>query len=201
MPLPKVDEFVQIDPQLCRELNAIGSNLENGKSSLLSRSWWVTIGVLGGGSCFLHAILWCIYKPYRDLTIDKRFRRSSNFASNWPPTSPKQSTKRSTMGISKVLATMLGSVYSYKSLREGLSDYTHWFGLEFLTFVQDQLNVNIHILSIDKGMLQFYRFAPDSEITFHPNRNNILLFWEGRNHFQPSEGFARQAGSQLCFQK
>ena len=178
VPLPKVDEFVQINPQLCMQLNS-------NSTKLLDRTWWVTVGVLGGGSCFLHAILWCIYMPYREMTNDQRYekviRLRLELANNFTPAVYEGINN----GNLKSFGDNAGSVYSYQSLREGLSDYTNWFGLEFLTFVQDQLNVNIHILWIDQGMLQFYRFAPDMAVTFRSKRNNILLFWEGRNHFQP----------------
>jgi hypothetical protein len=176
VPLPKVNEFVQIDPQLCRELNAQGDT---------GRSWWVTIGVLGGGSCFLHAILWCIYKPYRDWTNDQRYEKVVRVRLELANNFTQAVYEEINNGNLKSFGDNAGSVYSYKSLREALSDYSYWFGLEFLTFVQDQLNINIHVLWIDKGILQFYRFAPDRAITFRPERNNILLFWEGRNHFQP----------------
>uniref|UniRef100_A0A6C0CID1 mRNA cap 0 methyltransferase domain-containing protein n=1 Tax=viral metagenome TaxID=1070528 RepID=A0A6C0CID1_9ZZZZ len=170
VPRPEIDQFQKIQPELCAELGETN---------------WVTIGVLGGGSCFLHSILWSIYQPYRTMQNNDRFTMVSKLRLELATNFTHAVYDSINNGHLKSFGDNAGSVYSYASLREGLSDYTYWFGLEFLTFVQDQLNINVHILWIENGALQFYRFAPDRAITFKPERNNILLFWEGQNHFQP----------------
>jgi len=168
----KIDQIAQIPSNLCFSLR--GHN---------NRNFW-TSGVMGGGSCFFHSILWCLNKEYREGGNDFRF----NMVFKLRLELAKKFTTKVYSEVNNGHLQEYGgkdSMYSYKSVRDGLADYTHWIGLEFLPFIQDQLNVNVHILWINEGILQFYKFGADTSNIYKKDRNNLLLYWEGRNHFQP----------------
>ena len=144
-----------------------------------------TVGVLAGGSCFIHAILWAINKEYRDMKLADeriamvtriRFELSANFT--------RDIYKTLGFGNIKELGHDVGA-FSYETLQDDLMKYTHWFGLEFLEFVTSQLNINIHLVWWVNDKLEIYKHASVKETLFVKTRNNIILYWEGENHFQP----------------
>jgi hypothetical protein len=169
----KIDEMTEIPREMCSELPDYRNH----------RFW--TVGVSGGGSCVFHGLLWCINDKYRNMSQSDRFnmvvRLRVELAKNFTP----EIYSTINHGHLKDFQNDLDGAYSFNSIKKGLSDYTFWFGLEFLTFIQDQLNVNIHILWVHNGKLNFYKSGSDQSVVSKPGRNSVLLYWHGRNHFQP----------------
>lgn len=169
----KIDEFLEVPSKMCTAIDRSGG----------SRFW--TVGVLAGGSCFFHSLLWCISKGYSSGSREFRFEMVVKLRVELARNFTRQVYATVANGHLQEFSKDLNGVYSYEAIRDGLSDYTHWFGLEFLSFIQDQLNVNVHILWIEKGKLRFYSFGADAEVLYKPSRLNVLLYWHGENHFQP----------------
>ena len=145
------------------------------------RIW--TIGAMGDGSCFLHAILWSRSQRYRGLNKRDRMvmvmKLREELAANF--------MREEYLSLANGAIAEMGthdSTYSYANLKSGLQTYTHWFGLEFLIYVSNQLDLNIHLLWMVDGMLEIYDHAPNFEETYKPERHNVILFWQGGGHFQ-----------------
>jgi hypothetical protein len=175
----KYDEVFRFEPTQIGFKELEGDNVK----------YW-TVGVMGGGSCFLHAVLWSINKKYRDeRSPERRFEMIQKIRFALSQNFTQHEYKSINNGNLAEFGRDIG-IYSYKNIVSGLADYSHWFGLEFLTFVQNQLNVNIHIVWFLNGVIVPYKHAPDLKITYDKSRNNIILYWEGQSHFQP---FGRSA--------
>jgi len=148
-----------------------------------------TVGVLGGGSCFLHSVMWAISQKYRDHNHTDRIKMvmmlrrelSDNFTPNEYLTLGNGNVKE--LGIA--MKNEVDNIYSYRALKDGLADYSYWFGLEFIEFVSNQLEINIHLTWWRDGRLEIYKHAPDTVKTFVSTRSNIILYWQGGGHFQP----------------
>lgn len=143
-----------------------------------------TVGVLGDGSCFLHSILYAINAKYRTMNNEDR--------------------KKIVMGVRRDLALLFteevyqsiadgntaqlgrdNNSFSYDVLKNGLLDYGHWFGIEFLQFVSNVFVINIQLVWWRDNKMQVYKSAGEQKLLFQKGRNTIILFWQGQNHFQP----------------
>ena len=143
-----------------------------------------TIGVLGDGSCFLHAILYAMNLSYRTMSSDARVARVASLRADLAKLFTQQIYDN--IGFGAVAAIgQVDSNWSYNTLRAGLLNYTHWFGLEFLQFVSDQLNINIHLVWWRNDKLQVYKHAEDRTLLQVNGRHSVVLYWQGGAHFQP----------------
>lgn len=145
-----------------------------------------TIGCIGGGSCFLHSILHAISAEYRAMTLDARITMVKALRVDLAQVFTQDTWASLASGNLAGLGAESGT-YSYEVMRKGLMDYSHWFGLEFLEFVSNQLGINIHIVWWVKGSLQVYlhgEAVTGSARVFQEDRDNVILYWQGGMHFQ-----------------
>lgn len=162
-----------------------------------------TVGVLGGGSCFLHSIVYCVNIEYRSQVddYDSRIQTILCLRNDLKAIFDFNEYARLGDGNIKELGGDMkrlhgDSTYSYNTLKNGLGDYSHWFGLEFVEYVADKINVNIHIVWWRDNTLQVYKHS--GEKLFNPERHNIVVYWQGGNHFQPV-GLMRPESNKLSF--
>lgn len=163
-----------------------------------------TLGVLGGGSCFLHSILWSRSQRYRDLQVDDRIamvtQLRKELADDFTLPVYNSLVNGNIAELGRSLSAQQDNSYSFRVLRAGLRDYGHWFGLEFTTFVSDQLDLNIHFVwLVEQGAqteLKVYHHGPDLSKTYKPERHNVILYWQGGSHFQP---VGRGVGDEIAF--
>lgn len=143
-----------------------------------------TIGVLGDGSCFLHAVLYAMNPGYRIMSNDQRVALVASLRKDLAKLFTKQIYDN--LGFGAIAAVgQVDSNWSYNTLRAGLLNYTHWFGLEFLQYVSDQLNINIHLVWWRNDRLQVYKHAEDRSLLQINGRHSVILYWQGGSHFQP----------------
>ena len=159
-----------------------------------------TLGVLGGGSCFLHSILWSRSQRYRDLNHSERIamvvQLRKELAESFTISEYNSLANGNIAELGRSLTSRQDNSYSFRVLTAGLRDYGHWFGLEFVVYVSNQLNLNIHLVWLVEDQLEVYQHGPDLNTTFKQERHNVILYWQGGSHFQP---VGRGVGDDIAF--
>lgn len=147
-----------------------------------------TVGVLGGGSCFLHSTVYAVNNEYKTDTNNKRIETvlclRDDLGEVFTGDEYAKLGGGEIMKLGGDLEYLNGDPsLSYGTLKDGLIDYAYSFGLEFVEFVCDKIDINIHIVWIRGGKLQVYKF--NNETIFNSERHNIIIYWQGGVHFQP----------------
>ena len=158
--------------------------LNNSQNSVFSVYDLWTVGVAGDGSCFLHALLYCLYAKYRNMESDER----KDFVQAIRRDLTQLFTPEAYNALAKGELSKLGkddNNFSYNVVKTGLLNYDHWFGLEFLEFVSNAVGTNIHLVWWHNDRLEVYRHGADDSVVFKEGRNSIVLLWQGNSHFQP----------------
>lgn len=162
-PQVEVDQIIEVDEKGTRSFSEEG------------QKFWL-VGVLAGGSSFFHALLWAIDKTYRHSRgkVNLRFERVVRLRL-------ELATKLRTIDIPGGVLQREGS-YSFETIRETMAEYTMWCGEFMIPFIEEQLNVNIHVVSWLDGVLVPIRTLKD---TFVASRDNVLLHRHENGRFEP----------------
>jgi len=154
-----------------------------------------TVGVLGDGSCFLHALLYAVNSQYRTMNTAERVKLVSALRRDLAALFTRDVYESLSDGSIAELGQDVNS-FSYDVLKYGLLDYGHWFGLEFLQFVSNAIKINIQLVWWRDGKIQIYKSGSEKQDVFIKGRNTVILFWQGEAHFQP---VGRKLGEDVGF--
>jgi SAM-dependent methyltransferase len=147
-----------------------------------------TVGVLGDGSCLLHSAVYCVNVEYKTANVGDRTSTIACLRQNLVTLFDlDEYAKLGGGNIAALGGDMLringDPTYSYSSLRDVLQTYSNPLGQEFIEFISNKIDINIHIVWWRGNRLQLYRQAANT--LFNPARHNIVIYWQGGSHFQP----------------
>jgi SAM-dependent methyltransferase len=139
----------------------------------------VRIGTIRDGSCFFHAILYALSSEYRNANSVMRMQIVAQFRTNLKSKFTKAVYNNLGNGN---LASLDMLDFSYETMKENLGNPTEYVGNEFLEFVSDVIGVNIRFISGNNPKV--YNHGEDRSIVYRTSRSNIIIYWQGDNHYE-----------------
>lgn len=136
-------------------------------------------GVIGDGSCYIHAILRSMSKSYKAMSINEKAQFVKTLRENLSNNYTIQ--EHNSIGDGFFRDSKLPE-YSYLNMKTSLRKLGSSVSHEMLSFIGDQLNVNVYLI---RGNQEAAPYNFGKEVShIKPGRHNILLFWINSNHYE-----------------
>lgn len=146
------------------------------------------IPTLGDGSCFLHAVLRCIWSDYKDLSTSEKLRVVCEVRQELSDLIDKKGTDGTSYydRLSRGELKDLSKSFSETQLEEmkRFLKSSEYFTHLYLEFISEVFEIDIYI--IDYKSMNLYNHG-DNEL-FYKDRNSIAVGYdEKRSHFEALE--------------
>tara|TARA_R110001632_G_scaffold200941_4_gene323669 strand:- start:1741 stop:4986 length:3246 start_codon:yes stop_codon:yes gene_type:complete len=164
-----------------KEINVDWSNLLFQKSLLIGNEY-VRVETINDGSSFFHAIAWAVKPEFRELDLNHRvneikYIRRVRFGNAFLFDDYLKLNIEHVKNPNDNL-----SVFSFESIKFRLMQYSNWVGFEFLNWIEDKFDINIHILKLEDGKFKKFQSSYDKKIL---RDKHIILIWKHLDIFEP----------------
>lgn len=150
-------------------------------------------GVLGDGSCYIHAILRTVSKSYKSMPIPEKAQFIKDVRENLAHNYTIQI--HNSIGDGFFRESKLPE-FSFRRIKESLRDSKEHIIHYMLEYIGDQLGVNVYMLRGNQNAIP-YNYGKDVS-HIKPNRHNIVLYWINENHYE-AVGQIKQNQVQFVF--